>query len=330
LSCLAADPPRYALQDLGTVVPTAIDDVGQIVGKDGRLFEHGAWTAQDPLHVTAISGLGRLAGTVGGPDLAVVATPGGLQNVGVPDSLAGVPRADLVIVPSAINNSGVVVGGAADPPGGTVPWIYANGKISEISGTGPGEDNQPVGINAHGVVVGFSMGNGENSWILANGAVTQFGANQSLRALAINDNGVITGHAGFDDQAFLYADGHLTLLPNLPHRPWEGQAINNRGEVVGTTTRCCSFVGLLYDNGVTFDLNDLLTPAEAQLWHITGAVDINERGQIVGTARLQGGQTHGILLTPIMAVPEVSTSALWSAGMACVLAVMRVRLRRRP
>jgi len=97
--------------------------------------------------------------------------------------------------------------------------------------------------------------------------------------------------------------------------------INERGQAIGNTwmaTGCASSGGasephgrtvpLLYEGGVVRDLNTLIRPGG---WYVSGAIDLNERGQILclglrGTA-LQaesgGANEHWLLLSPAEPTP---------------------------
>jgi hypothetical protein len=60
------------------------------------------------------------------------------------------------------------------------------------------------------------------------------------------------------------------------------------------------------------DLNTLLVPDDVSNWVLTGAIDINDAGQIVGTG-LHDGQVRGFLLSP-SAVGVRASFAAWVAG----------------
>jgi probable HAF family extracellular repeat protein len=68
-------------------------------------------------------------------------------------------------------------------------------------------------------------------------------------------------------------------------------AINNSGVVTGTSQTTEEFVShpFLWRRGVMTDIGTLGTSAEP--------VDLNERGDIVGSARTVDGQQHAVLWT---------------------------------
>ena len=77
-------------------------------------------------------------------------------------------------------------------------------------------------------------------------------------------------------------------------------AVNSAGQIVGN-----SFPGtpepplrpgpFIWQNGVMTNLNDLIPPG----WTLTEANDINEQGQIVGTALTSTRAVRAVILTPI-------------------------------
>jgi len=73
-------------------------------------------------------------------------------------------------------------------------------------------------------------------------------------------------------------------------------AINNVGQVVGTSLTPEGYRAFTWRGGVKIDLNHLIPPS-AQ-WQLEQALAINDAGQILGQGRLNG-QPHHFLLTPI-------------------------------
>jgi probable HAF family extracellular repeat protein len=123
------------------------------------------------------------------------------------------------------------------------------------------------------------------------GTLPGFGAGQ---ATGINDAGQVVGTCGgfvtqprsnsyLPSDAFLWQGGQMTDL----HMPNVG-GINNLGQVVGSH--------FLWQNGALTDLNTQLDASSG--WVITSAKDINDAGQIVARATLDG-LTHTVLLTPV-------------------------------
>lgn len=111
--------------------------------------------------------------------------------------------------------------------------------------------------------------------------------------------------------------GHLSgSSQNYPY------AINSAGSIVGYAVTGGTARAFLWEpdiangsSGTLYDLNTLLSPADAFNWTLGNAFDMNDRGQIVGIARYDpdgpgpsASTTRGFLLTP---VPEPATSVLF-------------------
>ena len=142
--------------------------------------------------------------------------------------------------------------------------------------------------------------------------------------LDINDAGTVAGYylnAGRNNP--ILWDG--TTMTNLAPTALGGatSGVNNAGDAVGNV----SFISnsnraFLYNSGAGLvDLNTLIDPLSG--WNLTGAADINDHGQIVGTG-FHNGQQRAFLLAPTMA-PEPGTLGLLIFGM---LGGVVVRTRR--
>jgi hypothetical protein len=181
-------------------------------------------------------------------------------------------------------------------------------------------------------VVGISEGNAAY-WrlnvaarqIIANGSLPSPG-NSSI-AWDVNSSGVIVGGAspasgsGWAPGRWIAGQGGYAcqLLPLLDgHLEGEAEAINNAGEMVGS-----SDVGALSTsravywpaNGNTvYDLNDLLWPEDAARWVLKEACDINNSRQVVGSGLLDD-VTRGFVLDlatlNIVPVP-LAAGATWN------------------
>jgi probable HAF family extracellular repeat protein len=94
--------------------------------------------------------------------------------------------------------------------------------------------------------------------------------------------------------------------------------INNRGQVVGAAYSYTlnEYRPMLWENGQTYDLNDLIDPASK--WSLLRAYHINNLGQILAFG-IYGGQDYSVLLTPI---PEPATAVI-------LLCIAGASLRRR-
>src|SRR5688500_6624027 len=101
---------------------------------------------------------------------------------------------------------------------------------------------------------------------------------QSAHANDVNEAGQVVGYAG--NRAFVWQDGALTALPTLGGTAGMAEAINEHGQIVGSSTLTTPPTGnraVLWDNGgITH-----LTPALGQ-GETSSAMGINDAGEIVG------------------------------------------------
>ncbi len=121
---------------------------------------------------------------------------------------------------------------------------------------------------------------------------------------AVNRRGEVVGSATHGESdfegvairdvaaAFLWRGGKMMALPILPGRKnCEAFAINDSSTIAGS----CDSRAVVWSRGKIVDLNTCLPPASG--WVLEEAQAINNRGQIVGTGKLNG-QEHLFLLTP--------------------------------
>ena len=183
-----------------------------------------------------------------------------------------------------INDSGIVVGG---PPA----FVYQGSVLTDL---GLGPDSVATGINNSGRIVGISN---SGAFLWRNGKVTTL---PLVAAYAINNAGDVLGSIQKGSGPFrpvLYKHGQIrhiviplnTVLVSMT-------SINERDEVVGVVedasfTTTTPFLW----NGTFYDLNSLIPPHSG--WVLREAAGINERGQIVGSGRLNGLDL-GYILTP--------------------------------
>jgi probable HAF family extracellular repeat protein len=128
-------------------------------------------------------------------------------------------------------------------------------------------------------------------------------------AYGINESGQIVGTstaASGVRRAFLWEEGSMRSLGALPgHQVSEARAINDSGQVVGYSRRregdLAGPTPVLWQNGEIIALQGRL--GGPQVWKLTTAVDINNRGEIAASGsylRWSGG----VLLAP--AANEIS------------------------
>jgi len=183
-------------------------------------------------------------------------------------------------------------------------FAWRNGQMRDLGGWSGYDETWLDQVNASGVAVGHAvldtpptshafMVDGRRRIRLP----TLGGESSTPRA--INDQGVVCGWADVAEgkyHAFRYHDGVMTDLGFLPGgNRSEAWAINNPGDIVGLAHTGDGTRAFIVRAGrdVMEDLNSL-ADAKAQGWRLQGALDINDRGEIVGY-----GNRGGFLLTPV-------------------------------
>jgi probable HAF family extracellular repeat protein len=177
--------------DLGTVpgtdgsVAQAINSNGQIVGySQTRDSLPRAWIWQN----NVMTDLGNLTGgSYAVPvDINDVGQITGSGDVGVPGgpyawiwqngSVTTLTTFPGVTIPTAINNSGVVVGLHIEPNATTIhAFQWANGTVTVLPDL-PGQANsEATDVSSDGRVVGYSFGPGEHAVVWQNGRVIDLG-----------------------------------------------------------------------------------------------------------------------------------------------------------
>ncbi len=155
----------------------------------------------------------------------------------------------------AVNDSGVVVGDAAQTNGHQPASEWVNGKISSLGTLNGGSLAEALAVNSSGQAVGAASEPGSSTLqfshavLFSNGKVTDLdvpGTNQgAAHATAINTGGVIVGDDGIDPDlvdignGFVYSNGHArelnTLIAPTPNVRLAGATgINDAGDIVGT------------------------------------------------------------------------------------------------
>jgi probable HAF family extracellular repeat protein len=163
--------------------------------------------------------------------------------------------------------------------------------------------------------------------LYANGAINDLGSifGSNGEAEAINASGQIVGWSGNPadpSHAFLYSEGVMTDLG-----PGDAKGINSSGEVVGSYRGGSGYDDVfLYSAGIRTDLNTLI-PANTGWWDLGGgSLGINDGGQIVGTG-INGPLRAYLVDTQVSSVPEPSSLALLSGGIALLVCVHRRKTR---
>ncbi|MFT3858232.1 MAG: hypothetical protein QM742_12275 [Aquabacterium sp.] len=331
--------PAYTITEIGTLggaasMAVSINASGQIAGSavtatgqsHAFLYDRGVMTdvlaGRDDVFegVGIVNDLGQVAGDYylndTGVRAAFVYDQGTLREWRAADGGSLTVR--------GFNNAGELAG-TVMPASGAYQRAFAlrNGQIVEIGSTEAGAVTQGHGINQSGwmaiSVSSMEAGiqtalvgpDGSTVALTAPGEGTWFGNPQ------INDHRAVAGTAmsmSMRPRAMLFAGQSWTDLGALDAYSSMAMGINNRNDVVGTLNYYTPWgdetqEAFAYVDGQMRKLGSLIDPASG--WQLKAAMDINDRGQIVGYG-VFNGQERGFLLTP---VPEPDALALVAAGM---------------
>lgn len=257
------------------------------------------------------------------------------------------PPGGVLSVATGINNLNHVTGFLASPPGYEQrAFIERSGQMLLLPTLG-GAWGAGYAINDLDVVVGASaLGNGRShAFVYRDGVMHDIDPDplRNSYAQAINNRGQVAGtvvNAAGVGEVFIYSEGTMTLLGTLPGaEKTQVEAISASGQIVGTVTRPSGVAEgpyRLYPLSRAFfwsestgllDMNQLLPPQSG--WELETAMDINDRGDIVGEGRLNG-QSKSFILTGVSPVPEPTVLASMLCGCALLLVTARRRRTVRP
>lgn len=340
----AVAAPLYQMTLLGSGntsnnIQTRINNDGLVAGvredpvssaRQAYLWKDGVYTMLDtPINrVGAISADGKIAGEVidysAETYVARAAMYANSTTTMLPPPVA---QAEQYHFMSGINSAGKVAG-TQYVDNLAHAYISINGVSTQLGALG-GSHSFVGGMNEAGVVVGAAeAANGDWHMFRHDGSgmvdLGALGDGRYISARDINDAGVVVGGdlAGPDESAYsralIYQDGEL--MPVGTFAPGESSlavGINNQGQVIGIGS-----FSFLVSDGVTYNLNDLLTADNG--FRIAAVHDINDSGQITGTACAVGAGCFGMLLSP---VPEPQSALMLLAGLGVLY---RLRKPSRP
>lgn len=304
------------------VYPTSLNDFGQVAGYSFRSlddrFRPWVWlggqihflpecaSSQNSLAL-AINNLGQVAGTTiersRGRTRACVWQADFLTLLPNPVLAESIDQSEAV----DINDLGEIVGtawriklvaGNVRYLGQTVVW--QNDQVARLSPFFDYLTNSGLAINQMGEVAGTVEDRVTGQMMATcwdrNGTTHPIMCAPVSQATALNERGAIVGSYTWGGERGFYADSTCGLDLGGPTNATSCRptAINNSNLVVGTLTFAGGLTQPFLWQSQKMEILSLANPD----WQLLTANDLNDSGQIVGSAYYQGKQV-GYLLTPV-------------------------------
>ncbi|QDU70061.1 hypothetical protein [Engelhardtia mirabilis] len=333
----AAGDPQFELIDLGTLgglesAAFGLNDLGQVVGwshvpgcitstglpcrrgflwTGGTLVDLGLLPGDDGSFARAINNAGLIVGT---SEFGVLFGSGTFHGVtwnGAPGPVALPDLGQGQSFAHDVNESGVIAGHTQDPfstKDRAVTW--SGGAIQNLGVAESHSSNRAQGISDNGLLAGFAwelfqpndaIGFNTVTWKTIGGTDGPF---QNAEATDVNSKGRYVGFQAFNSGAW-----HATIWdPGAGSVVDAGTVggfdyselfdINEAGKAVGTSypgDQSAENRAIYWNGSQLLDLNDMLVPGTGA--HIFEAREINELGEIAGTALIDG-KFRAVLLRP--------------------------------
>ena len=213
---------------------------------------------------------------------------------------------------ASINNAGEVLVNAVmqerNGESNVHAYVYRNGALQEVVGLG-GSATVGNDINDSGQVTGTSQiaGGGvqdQHAFVSSGGIASDLGTLGGILSWGsgINSAGDVTGYSYSTatpptPRCFVYRDNQMSDIGGLGGTGCIGFAINDFGQIIGgggtaTDERARAF---LYDAESVIDLGSLGGTPEYPWQEWSRGNDINNRGEVVGSALTENGATHTFL-----------------------------------
>ena len=310
-------PPPYA-EWSASWWPSSINSQGHVsVGYGGYPYSAYIWNGtvnsailtQDASGLTHLNDSGHLAFTslergyepIGSKSRALIWNGTSLQDLGT----LGGPTSGV----ADFNNRGQVIGGSTLASGQASMFRWNGATMEPFSWGPPGSKPSAIAMNDVGHVCGVYYIEHPYPTPVEGYAVVWDGVEsrtlpsidgKPFRCTDMSDDGSMVGFIEADPlsgvasgRAYLWNGASFVPLGHLGGTASWAQAINANGEVVGSSHLATQLFwgreshGFHWRDGIMRDLNDFITWGEPG-WILASAVDINNAGQIIGTAIRQG------------------------------------------